>query len=242
MSPARVFLTFLKIVILLVVAGMVKLQIPELQYDLGTKEPVRIESPDDLSTKHFGRSTFVSVRGTPDLSKAATFAKHGVRYTYFLLSEYGNKLVVRSPETPKEDWTPIEFHVGRLRPYQGMPFSRSVRAGFAQFFDVTIPDDAFSLARDDVPSLSGWSVGAVTYAVVLWCVLAYFFFVRGYLRGGRGTLISNTRATSAPPQATTSRDRSAAHHAQPEPAGNKPDDDRHGADQDAQRPGQGPKV
>lgn len=178
MTLARIFLTFLKIIVLLVVAGMVKLQIPELRYDLGPKEPLRIESPEDLATKDFGRSTFVSIRGKADLSKAATFTKHGVRYTYFLLDEYGDRLVVRSRETPNEDWAKIEFHVGRLRPYHRMPFSRSVRAGFAGLFDVTIADDAFSLARDDVPALSGWSVGAVTFAGVLWCVLACFFFLR----------------------------------------------------------------
>jgi hypothetical protein len=30
-----------------------------------------------------------------------------------------------------------------------------------------------------VPRFSGWSVGAVIFAGVLWCVLAYFFFVHG---------------------------------------------------------------
>ena len=233
MSLTRVLLTFLKIVILLVVAGMVKFQIPELQYDLGAKEPVRIESPEDLSTGHFGRSTFVSVRGTPDLSKAATFAKHGVRYTYFLLTEYGDKLVVRSTETPSDDWGQVEFHLGRLSPYDRMAFSRSVRAGFAQLFDTTIPADALSLARDDVPRLSGWSIGALIYAGVLWCVLAYFFFIRGYLRRRRGSLLSSVRPTDVPAQPGTSGYRSAAHHTEPEPTGNQPDDDRPGADKNA---------
>jgi hypothetical protein len=233
MSPARILLTFLKIFLLLVVAAMVKFQIPELQYDLGPKEPVRIDSLEDLSPAQFGRSTFVSVCGKPDLSKAATFAKHGVRYTYFLLAEYGDKLVVRSPETPNEEWSRIDSHLGRLRPYHRMPFSRSVRAGFTQLLDVTIPDDAFSLARDDVPSLSGWSIGAVIFAGVLWCVLAYFFFIHRHLRRAGGSAISNVRVTSTQPEAGTSGDRSATHHAQPEPAGDQPRDDCPGADQDA---------
>ncbi len=212
---------------------MVKFQIPELRYDLGPKQPVHIESPEDLSNRHFGRSTFVSVRGTPDLSKAATFAKHGVRYTYFLLVEYGDKLVVRSPDIPTEEWADINFHVGRLRPYHRMPFSRSVRAGFAQLFDVNVPDDAFSLARDDVPRLSGWNLGAVGFAGVLWCVLAYFFFIHGRLHRTHKVTIANVRAGSDMPQLSVSGDSSAPHHAQPEPAGNQPRNDCSGGDQNA---------
>jgi len=212
---------------------MMKFQIPELQYDLGSKKPVPIESPEDLYNRHFGRSTFVSVRGTPDLSKAATFAKHGVRYTYFLLAEYGDKLVVRSPDMPNEEWADIDLHVGRLRPYHRMPFSRSVRAGFAQIFDLNVPDDAFSLARDDVPRLSGWNIGAVGFAGVLWCVLAYFFFIHGCLRSARGATSANIRTGSDMPEQAVSGDGSPSHHAQPEPAGNQPRDDRSDGDQNA---------
>jgi hypothetical protein len=160
---------------------------------------------------------FVSIRGKPDFSKAATFAKHGVRYTYFLLNEYGDKLIVRSPETPNEEWASIDLHLGRLRPYHRMPFSRSVRAGFAQIHDVNIPAQAFSLARDDVPRLSGWSLGGLIFAVVLWCVLVYFFFI-------------HRRLFRKANVATASGDRSSAHHAQPEPAGYEPRD--HGAEAD----------
>jgi hypothetical protein len=216
MLMARILLTTLRVFALLVVAAMIKLQIPELQYDLGTKNPMPIESLKDLSTRDFGRSTFVSVHGKTDMSKAATFAKHGVRYTYFLLTGYGNKLVVRSPETPNEKWADIDFHVGRLRPYGRMPFSRSVRAGFAQLFGVHIPSDAFSLARDDVPGLSGWTVGAISFAGILWCVLAYFFFIR--------RRINRLHVQSG--------DGPTAHHGQPEPAGNQPRNDRSEADQD----------
>ncbi len=226
MSLARVLLTVLKVFILLVVIEMIRFQIPELRYDLGTKEPVPIESSGDLSTGGFGRSTFVSVHGTPDLSKAATFTKHGVRYTYFLLAEYGNKLVVRSPETPNEDWVKIEYHLGRLRPYHRMAFSRSVRAGFAELFGVTIPDDAFSLARDDVPRPSGWSIGAVTFAGILWCVLAYFFFIHSSSAGMR-----NRRYDGRDTLHALSGNRSTAHHAEPESAGNQPRNESYGADQ-----------
>jgi len=177
MLLGRIFLTILKLFLLLVVTAMIKFQIPELKYDFGKKEPVNIQSADELSAERFGRSTFVSVRGKADFTKAASFAKHGVRYTYFLLEEYGAKLVVRTHEAVTEEWEKIDFHVGRLRPYHRMPFSRSVRAGFRRLFDVGIPEDAFFLARDDVPHPNGWSIGAVSFASILWCILFYFFFV-----------------------------------------------------------------
>jgi len=173
----RIFLTILKLFLLLVVTAMIKFQIPELRYDFGKKEPVNIQSAEDLKTERFGKSTFVSVRGKADFTEAATFAKHGVKYTYFLLEEYGPKLVVRTHEAVNEEWAKIDFHVGRLRPYHRMPFSRSVRAGFDKLFSVSIPENALFLARDDVPCPNGWNLGAVSFASILWCILFYFFFV-----------------------------------------------------------------
>ncbi len=181
----RVFLTFLKVFLLLVVTAMIRFQIPELRYDLGSKTPIQVASPNDLSVERFASSTFAAVHGKPDLTKAATFAMHGVPFTYFLLEGYGPKLVVRTPEEVSEEWNQIDKHLGRLRPYHRMPFSRSVRAGFKTHFGMEIPEDALFLGRDDVPRLSGWSVGAVIFAGTLWCVLAYVFFLRGLLDKGK---------------------------------------------------------
>lgn len=229
-SVGRVFFTLLKLFLLLVVTMMVKFQIPELRYDFGSKEPVSVESVDELTLERFSQATFASVKGKADLTKAATFVKYGVNFTYFLLEGYGNKLVVRTSEPIGEDWAGIEFHVGRLRPYRGMPFSRNVRAGFRQYFDIGIPEDAFFLGRDDVPRPSGWSVGATIFAGVLWLVLAYVFFVHRLIFAGRG---GKTQAL---------RNGSPAHHAQPEPSGDQPGKDGAGADEDAQKPGPGPEV
>ncbi|MBN1362196.1 MAG: hypothetical protein JW993_16490 [Sedimentisphaerales bacterium] len=236
-SVGRVFLTGLKLFLMLVVTAMIAFQIPELRYDLGSTEPVQVTSVEELSPERFGHSTFASVHGTPDLARAATFAKHGVRFTYFLLNEYGSKLVVRTAEPVDEKWLQIEQHLGRLRSFDRMPFSRSVRAGFRQQFDVTIPDDAFFLARDDVPKPSGWSIGATIFAGLLWCVLAYLFFVHRWkhkspLSRAPGTWRQAQRV--APHQfllhvATT-------HHGQPEPAGDQPGDDRQDADENPQQP------
>jgi len=173
----RVPLLTLKLFLLAVVAMMVRLQIPELRYDFGTREPVEVLSAGELSLERFAGPTFAAVRGRPDLTKAAVYAMHGVPFSYFLLDGYGARLVVRSPEKIDQGWADIDVHLGRLRPYHRMPFSRSVRAGFQQLFDIDIPDDAFFLARDDTPKPSGWTIGATVFASVLWCVLAYFFFV-----------------------------------------------------------------
>jgi len=177
MKTGRFFINILKLFLLLVVAMMVKFQIPELRYDFGTKEPVILSSPNDLSENYFDKTTFVSIHGKPDFSKAATFSMHGVIFTYFLLENYNTKLVVRTSEPVNEDWEQIELHLGRLRAYHRMPFSRSVRNGFNQNFDVNIPDNAFFLARDDVPKPNGWNIGATIFAGVLWCILFYFFFL-----------------------------------------------------------------
>jgi len=177
MSLGRIVLTCIKVFLMVVVTAMVMFQIPNLLYDFGPKEPIRIESPEDLSAMNSSQSAFVSVRGKADLTKAASFAMHGVNYNYFLLQEYGPKLVVRTSEKLGEDWAGIEFHMGRLRPYRRMPFSRSVRAGFRKHFDIGIPEDAFFLARDYVPRVRGWTIGAVIFASILWCVLFYFFFI-----------------------------------------------------------------
>lgn len=183
----RIILTCIKLFLLLVVTAMIKFQIPELRYDFGTKEPISIKSPEELSTARSPRSVFASVRGKADFTKAATFSKYGVRYTYFLLTEYGDKLIVRTLEEVGEDWAQIDFHVGRLRPFNRMPFSRSVRAGFRKHHDVGIPENAFFLARDDAPIPNGWSIGAVIFASVLWCVLVYFFFIHCRIFTNHGT-------------------------------------------------------
>jgi hypothetical protein len=222
-SVGRVFLTLLKIFLLLVVAAMVRFQIPELSYDFGTREPVSIESKDELSLERFPRSTFASVQGKADFTKAATFSKHSVRYTYFLLEEYGVKLVVRTPEVLSEEWTQIDFHVGRLRPYNRMPFSRSVRAGFRELFDLGIPEDAFFLARDDVPKPNGWSIGAISFASILWFVLVYFFFIHSHIFKNQSKMDKSLGLGNL----------TSAHHTQPEPAGNQPGNDSTGADQDS---------
>ena len=43
-------------------------------------------------------------------------------------------------------------------------------------FQVPVGEDAFFLALDDVPRLSGWQVGALIFASLLWIVMFYMFY------------------------------------------------------------------
>ena len=181
----RIPLLILKLLLLLVVTMMIKFQLPEYRYDFKSGEPLEIDSVNDLSIERIAPQTFAAVRGKANFERAATYATHGVPFTYFLLEEYGEKLVVRAPELVGKDWTDVNLHVGRLRPYHRMPFSRSVRSGFHQLFGITIPADAYFLARDDVPKANGWSIGALIFASILWCVLVYFFFIHRWTLGRR---------------------------------------------------------
>lgn len=185
------FFTVIKVFLLVVVTAMVFFQIPELRYDFGSKEPVVIDSPEQLKELNIDRSTFVSIHGTINFDRAATFATHGLKYTYFMLNDYDAMLIVRTYETVDESWAEIDRYIGRLQPYDQMAFSRSVRAGFKTNFDVMIADKAYVLGRDDVPAVSGWSVGATIFAVILWCILVYFFFIR---KGGLSPIAVKPKA------------------------------------------------
>ena len=176
--PKRVALSVLKAAALLFAAGLALLQIPELTYDLGPKTPVEIAGPDALRAQHVRGSTFVSVAGEIDLGRAFVHQTHGLAWTYFLVKPYGPALVVRTWEPVKDDeaWRRVGRFVGRLQPLARMPFSRSVRAIYRERFGVDLPADAYFLARDDVPALSGWQVGALVFAVLLEGAMIYFFY------------------------------------------------------------------
>lgn len=192
MSLGRIALTCVKIFLMIVVTAYFKFLIPELRYDFGPKEPVKIESMEQLSAARSSRSVFASIRGKADFTKSVAFVKYGVRYTYFLLEEYGPRLVVRTPEQAGEEWADIDFHIGRLRPYQRMAFDRSVSAEFRTRQGIEIPEDAFFLGRDDVPRPNGWLIGALVFSSVLWCVLFYFFFIHGRIAAARKAKAAHT--------------------------------------------------
>ena len=208
---ARFWLTLLKIVPLVFVAWMVTLQIPELLYDLGPKSPQFVESLEELTRERFPRSTFVSIAGTPDFSTGFRYRRYGLTYTYFTAEPYGARLVVRTYDPVvdekgkiKESWLNISRFVGKLRPFERQPFSYRIREYFQTKRGIDIPPDAFFLALYDTPKLSGWQLGAVIFASLLWIGMFYAFFIHKWKK-------------PAPAPAATSP--------LPDPSASKPEDD-----------------
>ena len=175
----RAVLTFLKIFLLLLVAFMAWMQIPELFYDLGSKKPVEITSLADLTGSQIRGTVFASVRGTPDFTNAFVYQRYGLDHSYFTVEPYGMKMVVRTYDEITDEWRQIGRFVGRLRPFEKQPFSRYIAAIYQEKFGVTVPEDAWFLALDDVPRPSGWQIGGLVLSAILWVILFWAFFLRG---------------------------------------------------------------
>jgi hypothetical protein len=180
----KFWLTVLKILALLFVTIMVLVQIPELLYDFGPKEPAVINGPEDLDVQRFKSATFVTLPGSPDFEHAFIYARYGLKYTYFLIEPYGIKLVARTYEPVNDDWKLYEQFVGKLRPFNRQPFSYRIRQLYKDRFQLDIPKDAFFLALYDVPKPSGWQIGAFVFAILLWGIMFYFFFFFDWKKRG----------------------------------------------------------
>ena len=178
LANKRFWLTLLKILPLAFVAWMISLQLPELQYDLQSPPPVTVSSPEELSPERFGRTTFVSVDGTPNFEQAFIYRRYGLAYTYFNIDPYGPRLVVRTHDKVTDEWNQISRFLGKLRPFEDQPFSYRIRQIYREKFNADIPENALFLALDDVPRLSGWQIAAVIFAAVLWLAMFYVFFFR----------------------------------------------------------------
>ena len=179
----RFWICLLKLVPLLFIGGMIKLQIPELRYDLGRQAPIVLSAADDLVPERFPRATFVSIAGTPDFEKAFVYRRYGLSYTYFHVEPYGMRLVVRTWDAVTDEWKELDRFLGKLRPFSRQPFSYRIREIHRDKFGIDLPSDAFFLALDDVPRLSGWQLGAALLASVMWLVMFYSFFVHRWWRG-----------------------------------------------------------
>ena len=170
------WLLVLKLLALLFVAVMVVIQVPELLYDLGPKQPVEIAGPEGLGPGRFSKATFVSVSGSPNFDRAFVYRRYGLSYTYFLVEPYGIRLVVRTYEKVEDDWKDITQFVGKLRPFSRQPFSYRIRSIYRERFKEEIPRDAYFLALYDVPKPSGWQIGALIFAGILFAAMVYLFF------------------------------------------------------------------
>jgi hypothetical protein len=174
----RILLTFLKIALLLLVAFMVWMQLPELSYDFGSKAPLEIEDPSQLASLHVSGNIFASVEGTPDFTNAFVYRRYGLDHHYFTIEPYGMKLVVRTYDEITEDWRQLTRFLGRLRLFDQQPFSHYIAAIYLDRFGVSIPADAYFLALDDVPKPSGWQIGGLILAGAIWLVMFWQFFLR----------------------------------------------------------------
>jgi len=182
----RTLLTFLKILLLLIVAFMAWMQVPELAYDFGSKTPLEINDPQQLAELKVTGATFASVKGTPDFTNAFVYQRYGLDHHYFTVDPYGMKMVVRTYDEITDEWRQIGRFVGRLRPFDEQPFSRYIAAIYLERFGVAVPADAWFLALDDVPKPSGWQIGGLILSGTIWVILLWLFFLRrGSLRGRR---------------------------------------------------------
>jgi len=177
----RTILFFLKIAVLLFVAFMVWMQVPEMSYDFGSKTPIEIDDPSRLSTQYLSGTVFASIKGTPDFTNAFVYRRYGLDHRYFTVEPYGMMLVVRTYDEITEDWRLLNRFVGRLRSFEQQPFSRYIAAIYLEKFGVSVPTDAWFLALDDVPKPSRWQTGGLILAGAIWLFLLWFFFLRGKL-------------------------------------------------------------
>jgi len=174
------WLTLLKILALVFVGAMIRVQIPELRYDFGPASPVIISGPEELSQTRFPNATFVSVAGTPNFERGFVYQRYGLHYTYFTIEPYDIRIVVRSYKKVTDEWKVLDRFLGKLRPFNKQPFSYRIREIYRDRYQIEVPEDTFFLALDDVPKPSGWQVGALIFASVLWMIMCYlFFFYRG---------------------------------------------------------------
>ena len=172
----KIALWGLKILVLVLVAGMLYVLWPEMIYNLGPKTPLLIENPAQLDENKITSSTFVSIAGKPDFSMGFIYKRYGLSHTYFNMEPYGLKLVVRTYDAVDDDWKQLKRVVGRLRPFSQQPFSYHIRDIYRDRFKVEIPRDAYFLALDNVPKLTGWLIAAFSFASLMWLVMFYFFF------------------------------------------------------------------
>ena len=96
-----------------------------------------------------------------------------------------NELVVRTYEPINDEWKDIKMFLGKLRPFNRQPFHYKIRDIYEEKFDTEVPQDAFFMGLDDVPRVSGWQVGAVIFAGILWLVMFYMFYFYKWKKPGK---------------------------------------------------------
>lgn len=178
----KIFLLLGKLLVLFLVGYLAYLQLPELLYDLSEKTPTAITSKEELTKYDLKQSTFVAVQGRANFANAFSYQRYGLTFTYFTIKPYGLSIVARTHEKVTDEWTKLDRFLGKMRPFAMQPFSYRIEEIFQSKMGISIPQDAYFLALDDVPEVNGWQVGAILFSIILWGVLVYlFFFYRGTL-------------------------------------------------------------
>lgn len=181
----RILLLAIKVVVLYFTAQLALLQLPELRYDLSGTTPAAVTSTAELEGLSVLHPVFAAVHGRADFGNAFTYQRYGLTFTYFTIRPYGLRIVARTHDRVTDEWTQLDRFLGKLRPFKEQPFSYRIEEIFRDKHDLVIPADAYFLALDDVPEVSGWQIGAIVFSVLLWFVLFYFFFLyRGTLFAG----------------------------------------------------------
>ena len=172
----KYLLILLKVSALGFIGAMIAVQVPELLYDLGSNAPVSISGPEALTKTRFPSTTFVSIKGKPGFEQAFIYKRYGLSYTYFNIEPYGMRLVVRTYEKVTDEWKTLKQFLGKLQSFERQPFHYKIRDIYKEKFQADVPENAFFLALDDVPRLSGWQVAAIIFASLLWLLMFYMFF------------------------------------------------------------------
>lgn len=167
------FLNMLKFVALLAVVAAILYQLPELRYDLASRQPVRVSTPADLKSQRFGNSTYVTIHGRADLGKLVTLPS--ARATvFFPLQEYGGAVLVRTDEKADEDWKQYDRWPGRLQPLLEAGEHERVRELLRQQHGLAVPDDAYVLVWGDHPATQGGQLASMALSVVALALVLYW--------------------------------------------------------------------
>ena len=162
---------------LLFVASMILLQIPELRYDAGKREPVVLSNSRELRAENIEESVYAVLEGKANFEHAFVYQRYGLNYSYFNIDPYGMDIIARTYDTIDASWLEMESFEGKLRPFDDQPFSYRIEEILFELHGESVPEGACFLAIGDVPEVSGWQVGAVVVAALILAAMSYLFFV-----------------------------------------------------------------
>ena len=175
---ARFWLGIIKVGLILFMLVLIVMQIPELLYDTLGNRPVIIESPEDLDPQLLTGTSYARIQGSPNFEEAFVYERYGLRFVYFTIEPYGRRIIARAygADVNVEEWKQRTEVAGKLRPFESQPFSYNIRDIYLEENGVPVPQDSYYLGVGDVPSINGWQVGSIIFALILLAAMVYFFF------------------------------------------------------------------